>query len=39
MNKRNRGRLLGFARWLDRCALRVRAHVKAKTPKRVKSAL
>lgn len=34
MNKRNRDRLLNLARWLDRCALRIRAYVKAKTPRR-----
>lgn len=34
MNKRNRDRLLSFARWLDRRALRIRAYVKRQTPKR-----
>jgi hypothetical protein len=34
MNKRNRERLLTFARYLDRCALRIRAYVKRATPKR-----
>lgn len=34
MNLRNRQRLLSLARYLDRCALRIRAYVKASTPKR-----
>jgi hypothetical protein len=34
VNVRNRQRLLAVARWLDRCAMRIRAHVKATTPKR-----
>lgn len=34
MNKRNRERLLDLARWFDRCALRIRTYVKAKTPRR-----
>lgn len=36
MTKKNRDRLLTFAKWLDRCALRVRAYVRRKTPKRAK---
>lgn len=34
MNKRNRERLLNLARWFDRCALRIRAYAKSKTPRR-----
>lgn len=37
MNKRNRDRLLAFARRLDRWALRIRAYVKANTPRRKKT--
>lgn len=34
MTKKNRDRLLRLASRLDRWALRIRAHVKANTPKR-----
>lgn len=36
MTKKNRDRLLAFARWLDRCAFRVRRYVESRTPKRGK---
>jgi hypothetical protein len=34
VNVRNRQRLLTFARYLDRWAMRIRAYVKRSTPKR-----
>lgn len=36
MTKRNRDRLLSFARRLDRWALQIRAYVRAQTPKRAR---
>lgn len=36
MTKKNRDRLLAFARFLDRCARRVRTFVRHRTPKRSK---
>ncbi len=38
MNLTNRRRLLTLARFLDRIALRIRARVKAATPKRTRKA-
>lgn len=34
MNLRNRQRLLSIARYLDRCALRIRKYVREQTPRR-----
>jgi len=36
MTKKNRERLLGLARLLDRWALQLRAYVKRSTPKRAR---